>query len=404
MGVSKHRRLPSLGEVKSFWKRNGLKTSTIVQYSFWVQRFTKTFETRDMQHAVKSLTAVKVNQFARRYAQKHHIDSACACRSARNALHAWAATLASLGVLTPAWKEPVKRRCQSPLLKEYLEYRRIHRGPSATRERRDLADLSEWLRFLASRGRSVATLRLADVDDYIVLLRKRLSVVTVSSTVSSLRQFIRFLHASGRLRFDLAEAVQSPKRGPAELPRALPWPTVLKILRCIDRTAPTGRRDFAVLLLMSLYGLGAAEIISLTFDDLDWAHETLRIVRPKTGATIQLPFLPAAAQAVATYLRHDRPIDAPTRAVFVRRELPHVAFTSSAIRFMVRKYAHKAGVSAPCLGSHILRHSHASRQIDQHAPPRVLSDILGHRDSQSTSIYTRVAVQRLREVSLPVPE
>jgi site-specific recombinase XerD len=55
------------------------------------------------------------------------------------------------------------------------------------------------------------------------------------------------------------------------------------------------------------------------------------------------------------------------------------------------------------LGGHVLRHSHASRQVDQHAPPRVLSSILGHLDPESTSAYTRVAVERLRGIALPVP-
>jgi site-specific recombinase XerD len=149
--------------------------------------------------------------------------------------------------------------------------------------------------------------------------------------------------------------------------------------------------------------LGAADIVSLPLENLDWTKRSLTIIRPKTGATIVLPLLPAAAQALAAYLRQRRQSDAPTRAVFVRRGLPHVAFTSAAIRHMIRKYAHKAAVSAPSLGAHVLRHSHASRQIDQQAPPRVLSDILGHRDSRSTSVYTRVAVQRLRKISLPIP-
>jgi len=224
-----------------------------------------------------------------------------------------------------------------------------------------------------------------------------------STKVGSVRQFLRFLYVSGRLRFNLADAIEAPQRRRSELPRTLPWPEIRKILDRVDRKTPLGRRDYAVLLLMSMYGLGAAEVIALTLDQLDWVGHTFTIVRPKTGAVVRLPLLPAAAQAVAAYLRHGRPGNARTRAVFIRRGFPHVAFTSSVIRYMVSKYARQAGVRFSILGAHVFRHSFASRQVDQQAPVRVLSDILGHRDPDSTSTYTRVAVERLRGVTLPVP-
>jgi len=76
---------------------------------------------------------------------------------------------------------------------------------------------------------------------------------------------------------------------------------------------------------------------------------------------------------------------------------------SSAIRHILVKHAKKAGVNAPYLGSHVLRHSNAARQVDLGTRPRVLSDLLGHRDPGSISAYVRIATETLREVSLPVP-
>jgi len=58
----------------------------------------------------------------------------------------------------------------------------------------------------------------------------------------------------------------------------------------------------------------------------------------------------------------------------------------------------------PLDGSHVLRHSHACRQIEGGAPPKVVSDILGHRRPSSTSAYVRVATERLRRMALPVPK
>jgi integrase len=169
----------------------------------------------------------------------------------------------------------------------------------------------------------------------------------------------------------------------------------------------TGRtrrqRDYAILLRMNLYGLGAAEIGSLTLDQLCWRASTLTVVRPKPGITVQLPLLPAAARSLADYLRHSRPADAPTRAVFVGRLMPHHAMTSGGINDVIRPHAAKAGVKAPSLGGHVFRRTHASRLIDQGVPPAGVSSLLGHQDRDSTSVYARVALQRLRKVARPVP-
>jgi site-specific recombinase XerD len=73
------------------------------------------------------------------------------------------------------------------------------------------------------------------------------------------------------------------------------------------------------------------------------------------------------------------------------------------VRHILHAHAHRAGVTAPYLGTHVLRHTHACRQMELGAPPDVIGDILGHRDPDSTSAYLRVATERLRDLALPVP-
>ncbi|MGD9881619.1 MAG: tyrosine-type recombinase/integrase [Reyranella sp.] len=76
---------------------------------------------------------------------------------------------------------------------------------------------------------------------------------------------------------------------------------------------------------------------------------------------------------------------------------------SAAIRHIIVKHAKVAGLTAPYLGSHVLRHSHAARRVDLGVRPQVLSDLLGHRDPEAISAYVRIATETLRDVSLPVP-
>ena len=114
--------------------------------------------------------------------------------------------------------------------------------------------------------------------------------------------------------------------------------------------------------------------------------------------------MPAVAKVLARYLRHGRPPHTPTRHVFVQMKTPFGPLgSSSAVRHVLIKHARVAGIEAAYLGSHVLRHSNAARQIDTGIRPRVLSDLLGHRDPESVSAYVRITTESLREISLPVP-
>jgi integrase/recombinase XerD len=262
-----------------------------------------------------------------------------------------------------------------------------------------------FLAFLRSRGRSVSQLRLSDVDAFILHLRPRYSRSVVSDYCSCLRGFSRFLYATGRLSVDLSPSIVAPTVRRAERPhRTLPWEDVKRILQAVDRTARGGQRDYALLLMMSVYGFGAGEVVRLKLDDIDWCAGTIHIVRPKTGVEFLLPLLPAVARALECYLRQGRPKHPGTRHLFVSVRAPHQWLAcSGAVRHILHKHARSARVSAPFLGTHVLRHTHASRHIELGTRPKVVSDILGHRDPQSTSAYIRVATEPLRRMALPVP-
>jgi integrase len=248
-------------------------------------------------------------------------------------------------------------------------------------------------------------IRLSEIDAYMVACRKRLARRTVAAICSTIRGYLRFLHVTGAMEVDLAASVMSPTIRTDERPhRALPWADVQRILHAIDRSTPGGRRDYALLLMMSIYGLGAGEVIRVTLDDIDWQAATIRVKRPKTGVAFQLPLLPAVARALVDYLKHGRPAYTAARFLFVAMHTPHKRLAgSTTVRHILHSAARRADVTAPFLGTHALRHAHACRQLDLGVAPKIIGDILGHRDPDSTSAYLRVTSDRLRELSLPVP-
>ena len=352
------------------------------------------------------LTLAHARKFARAYVgprrgrRVSESSRHCAC----NALHAWSCALARLGKAVPRWVAPSAPRRWPPLLEAYGQYRRAHRGVADATLARDMGVADEFVRYLRSHGRRVPGIRVKDIDGYTDGLSARLGRRTVAGLCSSLRCFLRFLHSTGRLRCDLARCVVAPRfRADERPPRALPWDTIRRMIRAIPRDRPTGKRDFAMFLLMAAYGLGAAEVVSLRLEDVDWRGGVIRARRLKTAVALDLPLLPAVARALAAYLRGGRPRHTVVREIFVSKALPHRTLTTGALRHRVRLCARRAGYVAAQIGSHVFRHSHATRQVDAGAPAKTVSDILGHRRPSSSSVYVRVAFGRLRTVALPVP-
>lgn len=409
--ISTERDIGAFSDVERIWRENRCLTEgTIAQYRRYAQRFIEYCRRHRLQPKT-ALTYAGTTRFLNCCQARKGLSTE-ALENQRTALHRWAEALQTLGEPLPPWRPgigirsgPKSVRERSALLEEYAEHMRSYRGAGIRTIVIQRVHLEHLLRFLRKRRRSVRRIRLIDIDELLAERRHGWSIRTLADLCSAIRSFLRFLYLTGRLKVDLSRAVLAPRvRRSDRPPRALPWPDVQRILRGVSRTDAIGLRDYALLLTMAVYGCGAGEIVRLRLDDIDWEAGILRLMRPKTGVQIQLPLLPAVARALSNYLRHGRPMHASTRAVFVRMKPPHVALAaSSAVRHILCRRAARAQVQAVFLGSHALRHAHACRQMELGTRPKLIGDILGHRDPKSTSVYLRVATQKLRELALPVP-
>ena len=389
--------------VVAAWKAGGLRVGTIAAYLTWIRRWRAHWLACGVDE-LRHLTLSGVVEFASTIiGRRHRRRLKAMCRATvRNSLHAWSCALQSIGVAVPCWRPTPPTRRLPALIEEYARYRRAHRGVAVGTIRLDVDVAIAFLAVLRSRGRTISTVRIADIDAFVDDILDRCSGSTVAGRCSSLRGFMRFLRATGRVRCDLTTAIVGPRvHVSARPPRALPWDDIRRILRGVSRRDRREVRDYAILLLLASYGMGAAEVAGLLLDDIDWTSKLLRVRRPKTGVSTELPLLPSVARALASYLRVGRPRCATTRAVFLTFGMPYRPITGGTIRHQVHKYALRVGLTA--IGGHVFRHSHATRQIDLGASPKILGDILGHRRPSSTSVYVRVALRRLRAIALPVP-
>ena len=387
------------------WRDNQCICEQVIrQYRNWVLHFQEYCRIKRLGEN-DELTRAGARRFAMWYAKRRRCSRALTIEMTCSALGTWAAALKVLGKSLPPWETRVALRPSSPVQEEFVKYLIEVCGNPDRVIRLKLYYVDLFDSFRRARDRLTQALHLPDIDAFVLQCHKRFARKTVLNICSSLRSYLRFLFSTGRLQTDLATYVIAPSVRSLEKPyRTLPWPDIQRMLRAINRSSRCGKRDYALLLMMSTYGLAAGEMINLTLDDLDWKAMTIRIVRRKTNVEFLLPLMPAVGRALASYLRHGRPPHAPDRHVFVTMRSPHRRLAEvSTLRHVLQSAAGRAGVSGPFLGTHVFRHTHACRQMEIGTRPKLIGDILGHRHPQSTSAYLRVAAERLRVVTLPVP-
>ena len=220
---------------------------------------------------------------------------------------------------------------------------------------------------------------------------------------TGLRSFLRYLRFRGKTKQDLVSCVPRIAHWRlATLPKFLSAAQVARVLAHCDRHSILGRRNYAVLLLLARLGLRAHEVRSLTLDDIDWrsGHVT---IRGKSRGLEQLPLPVEVGKALAAYLANGRP-PSTSRAVFVRATPPYAQFTNGgAVTTIAANSIQAAGVDTPTKGAHVFRHTLATQMLRQGASLREIGQILRHRDEDTTRIYAKVDLTRLRSLASPWP-
>ena len=246
-------------------------------------------------------------------------------------------------------------------------------------------------------------LRPAHVRQFINAFGQSGRVAAAQVAAVSLRSFLRWLQYLGRVGSDLAGALpRFPRWRLAPLPPTLTDTQLADILDTFDSSTPTGRRDHAIALCLAGLGLRVAEVAALTLGDVDLSAGTLRLVAGKTHRDRLLPMPPSVQRALLRYIRRDRPT--PGEHLFVRHRIPlGEPVTRELIRGVIRRaYARVAGCER-LTGTHILRHTAASRLLRAGADLKGIADILGHRSVDTSAIYAKVDVGQLATVAMPWP-
>jgi site-specific recombinase XerD len=240
------------------------------------------------------------------------------------------------------------------------------------------------------------------LDNYI---RKRhdeggCSRKTVAEFITVLRGFFRYAEEKGLCNPGLAYSLKAPRvYNHEDLPSFVPWDILQQILQSKKDAGGIGVRDYAVLLLLSVYGLRCSEITNMKLKDIDWRNETLYLKRAKNCKPQVLPLRPIVGDAIIRYIKEARFNKSKNEYLFLCRRAPHEQLSTSTIYNLVKGELKDKGLELRHYGPHSLRHTCATRLINTGHSLKEIADLLGHVQLDTTRIYAKVDIKNLRKVA-----
>jgi integrase/recombinase XerD len=259
--------------------------------------------------------------------------------------------------------------------------------------RRDLALFGEWL---AKKGRSLQAATESDINGYFAARHSQSKATTANRRLTVLRRYFRWALRERLVDADPTLKLQAARQ-PLRVPKTLTEPQVEALLAAPDVSTPLGLRDRAMLELIYASGLRVSELVGLKTFHLAMNDHVLRVTG-KGDKERLVPFGLVARDWIVRYLGEARPQilgGRQTEDVFVTAR--GQGMTRAMFWVIVKKSARAAGITAP-LSPHTLRHAFATHLLNHGADLRAVQMLLGHADISTTTIYTHVARERLKQL------
>jgi site-specific recombinase XerD len=300
------------------------------------------------------------------------------------------------------WDEEKAPIAFSDYLTTYLDWLETDKGYSFRTIEGRFCQLKAFLNEVSLRIMSFIDLTPVDIDSF---LNKRhnedgCTRRTISSMASVIRVFLQYAESQGWCKSGLSLSVKAPRVYHLDgLPSSPPWESTRKIIKSKNTNVPIDIRDYAILLLLAVYGLRCSEVTCLKLKDLDWRNEQLLLHRAKRCKPQIFPLHQDVGNAILRYIKEVRQNNSRLEYVFLCMRSPYRPLSAVAIYQIVSAGLKGEGLTLQHYGPHSLRHGCATRLINSGFSLKEVADQLGHQQLDTTRIYAKVDITNLRKVA-----
>ena len=284
----------------------------------------------------------------------------------------------------------------SEILKAYLSIC-VSNGYKTTTIKQKTKFCESFLRQLEAAGcNDIAETKPEELTKVCLLFRDK-------NAWSHIRMFLKYLHDNSIIPLDYSSLVPRNKNS-FVLPSVYSEEDIRKIESTFVLTDKTGIRDYAMTLLVTRYGLRSGDVAKLSFSEVDFERNLIRLTQQKTGKEWESALLPEIKGALLDYINGARPcVDSDT--IFIQVRAPYKDITISSITEAFKRSLKQAGIDINNRkqGPHAFRSSLASSMVNDDVPYEVVRRALGHDDPNAIKHYAKIDIERLREYAVPVP-
>jgi site-specific recombinase XerD len=290
---------------------------------------------------------------------------------------------------------------------DYLEYCRIDRGLAQKTLGNKRLYLFDFSKYMDDANMWFDRLSIEEIEAFFKL--KQYSLSSRHNCANVVRNFLRYVFDTGKHCKDCSVYVLKDNyRENSKLPTTYEEQEIRSMIDSVERASAIGKRDYLVLLLVSEYGWRAKDVTLFRFDQIDWDNNVIRFDQHKTDAPVEFPLLSSVGNAIIDYLKHGRP-KSDAQEIIVSHMVVNqgTPLASPTIHSIVTKYLRRAditGWSRKKHGPHAMRHSLATNLLGKNVALPIISTVMGHQRTETTSVYISVDYDKLKACALPMPQ
>ncbi len=258
----------------------------------------------------------------------------------------------------------------------------------------------KYFSWLEGQGyKNLADVGAAQIQKFLLDCSKRYAPSSIHNIRLYLKKLYTYLYKSGQAGADFSELLSFTVNRENKVFPALPKSDIAKLLDAIDRTSVSGKRNYAIMMLGTVLGLRACDIIKLKLDDIDWKRGEIKILQSKTANTLVLPMTQDVGESIQDYILNARP-KSDAREIFLRICAPHTALSAAVtVGEIYEKCCKNAGIPAS-KRFHNLRRSLGTSMVSNGISVYDVAQVLGDKNVESTKPYLTADREHLKMCAL----